>query len=974
MTTSSSVPDNGGDHSGGGGEPEGTYTDDVFSTYLYDGRNGPFRIRNGVDLDGEGGLVWIKCRNQSVTHQLVDTERGQSSYLASQSGNQEIIDADSRVTYFNNDGFSLGTGGEVNNATRTYASWTFGKAKKFFDIVTYTGDGVAGREILHNLGVKPGMVIVKKTNAPSDWPVWHRDLGEANSGSTHSLTLNDSNSQAGRAEFATTQTATHIVIGSTPGGINANGDEYVAYLFAHDETDSGQIQCGVYTGTGADQDIELGWEPQLVMIKSANASGNWELFDCMRGISTSNAYTLRPNSDQIESDYAGGSLTLNPNGFSVNVDFGVSGREYIYMAIRKPNKPRPPVGYYVDDVFSTYLYEGDQSSSSRAIVNGIDLDGEGGMVWIKERSRDRPHYLYDTERGAGTHLETNRNQPESPVSNQNLNSFNSDGFTLGDFYGISETGEDFTSWTFRKARSFFDVVTYTGNGVQNRAVPHGLGCTPGMVIIKSVSVSRDWHVWHNSFPEWTGGTTEGDISGSNDVGRLQLSNDTAFLSGYGGFTYANDTAFGLYRSNLDENVVGEEYVAYVFAHDDSDEGMIQCGSYAATLTTPLNVSLGWEPQWVLIKAAEGTGDWLLFDAFRGIVTGGDDRYLVANSSAAEAGGANFLSVNPDGFSIDLVNAGINGGTAGDEYIYMAIRRPNKPAEEFEPEELFNTVQGESTITTPSFNLGLSPDMAWEVNPSAGSENYIGSRLQGAEHMFANNSSAAVPNTNITWDHMNGWVEGFNGSSDYNAWGFKRAPGFFDVVTYEGDGQAGREVAHNLGVAPEMMWVRRRTNSNWAVYVSEVGATKSLWLDLPNEAQDSPDTWNSTSPSDTSFTLGTYVSVNTGGTSHIAYLFASVPGICDIGTYTGNGGSATEIDCGFTNGARFVLIKRTDDASDWMYFDTLRGITDNDSPKLALNNTEKSRAGARISPASVGFKTRSSEVSVAGGTYIYMAIA
>ena len=35
---------------------------------------------------------------------------------------------------------------------------------------------------------------------------------------------------------------------------------------------------------------------------------------------------------------------------------------------------------YVDDVFSTFLYEG--NGTSQTITSGIDLDGKGGLVWV----------------------------------------------------------------------------------------------------------------------------------------------------------------------------------------------------------------------------------------------------------------------------------------------------------------------------------------------------------------------------------------------------------------------------------------------------------------------------------------------------------------------------------------------------------------------------------------------------------------
>jgi cytochrome c peroxidase len=73
------------------------------------------------------------------------------------------------------------------------------------------------------------------------------------------------------------------------------------------------------------------------------------------------------------------------------------------------------------------------------------------------------------------------------------------------------------------------------------------------------------------------------------------------------------------------------------------------------------------------------------------------------------------------------------------------------------------------------------------------------------------------------------------------------------------------------------------------------------------------------------------STNESGKNYIAYLFATLPGVSKVGSYTGNGSSQT-IDCGFTSGARFVLIKRTDNSNwSWYVYDTARGIVAGNDP-------------------------------------------
>ena len=146
--------------------------EDVFSTYLYTGNGSTQTITNGIDLAGEGGLVWIKKRNGTTTHCLVDSERGDGKMLQSNSTDAEI-DNSGYAQSLNSDGFTVYNWTTVNNSPDTYASWTFRKAPRFFDVVTYTGTGSA-RTVSHNLGLAPGCIMVKKTSSVSDWRVYHR--------------------------------------------------------------------------------------------------------------------------------------------------------------------------------------------------------------------------------------------------------------------------------------------------------------------------------------------------------------------------------------------------------------------------------------------------------------------------------------------------------------------------------------------------------------------------------------------------------------------------------------------------------------------------------------------------------------------------------------------------------------------------------------------------------------------------------
>ena len=98
----------------------------------------------------------------------------------------------------------------------------------------------------------------------------------------------------------------------------------------------------------------------------------------------------------------------------------------------------------------------------------------------------------------------------------------------------------------------------------------------------------------------------------------------------------------------------------------------------------------------------------------------------------------------------------------------------------------------------------------------------------------------------------------------------------------------------------------------------------------------------------------------------------------MGSYSGNGGSQT-IDCGFSGGtgARFVLIKRTDQAADWKVYDTVRGIVAGNDPELALNSNAAEVTGYDyIDPHSSGFiiPIDNFNTNASGGSYIFYAIA
>ena len=313
----------------------------TFNTTLYTGINAINSVNTGIDLAGDGGLVWIKSRNDdnSSAHNIYDTARGVNRPLSSHTTGGDYVAANS-LTSFNTTGFTVGNQNATNSPLDNFVAWTFKKQTKFFDIVTYAGDGdFTGRTISHSLGSVPGMIIIKKTSHTADWIVYHRSEG-----ATKSLELNNTNGSNTYNMFNdTAPTATEFSV-SSYSKVNNNGDTYVAYLFAHDTASDGLIQCGSYTGNGAATGVfqNLGWQPQWLLIKNTDlATEQWFIFDSARGVVTGGSDAVLEASRDI-AEFNADIVDFPTNGFtpiSVDDKTNGSGHNYVYVAIRSASAP-----------------------------------------------------------------------------------------------------------------------------------------------------------------------------------------------------------------------------------------------------------------------------------------------------------------------------------------------------------------------------------------------------------------------------------------------------------------------------------------------------------------------------------------------------------------------------------------------------------------------------------------------------------
>ena len=633
---------------------------------------------------------------------------------------------------------------------------------------------------------------------------------------------------------------------------------------------------------------------------------------------------------------------------------------------------------YIEDVFSTYLYTG--TGATQTITNGIDLAGKGGLVWTKGRSLGRTHGIIDTTRGITKFLNTTLSTGEATYTTT-ITNISSTGFIVGTDVDYNQSGTTYASWTFRKQPKFFDVVTYTGNGA-NRTIAHNLGSVPGCIIVKRTDTTGDWQVYHRG------------ASGINPQNYMVLNNTAAFAvdTTVWNSTVPTSTDFSV-GTNTAVNANGGTYVAYVFAHNAGGFGLtgsdnvISCGSYAGngSATGPV-VTLGYEPQWLMIKNASGTSNWQIVDNMRGIFVGSADATLQANLADAEST-VNYVSSTATGFQVVTSTSQLN--TNGNTYIYIAIRRgPMKVPTTGTSVFGLNAWTGTGANATATGSAGVS-DAVLIKNRGAAVADLFSSRLTGTGYLVTSSSAAEVAaGTTILqanpWDVMDGVKVGTtstitNASANtYINYLFDRAPGFFDVVCYTGTGVDGRVINHNLTVSPELFIYKARSAvTDWWV-VSNANIANTLVLNATSAPVSTGTAIGS--PTATTFTVGSVGFTNSSnqtGFTYVHYLFATCPGVSKVGSYTGNGSSQT-INCGFTGGARFVLIKRTDSTGDWYVWDSARGIVAGNDPRFSLNTTAAEvTTDDSVDTNSTGFivnQLAATNINVSSATYIFLAIA
>jgi len=581
-----------------------------FNTVIWDGDSTDNRA---IEVGFQPDMVWYKTRTAANDHNLSDSTRGAAKQVRP---NRDIaeVSATDQIKSFTSTGFTVGTGGDANSSGNTYVAWCWKagggttssntdgtnitstvqvNAKAGFSIVQFTTPGTfnGSNTVGHGLGSTPDAIFVKRTDGVEDWYVYHQAAG-LNKASRLNSTINYAN-------------ATYLfgTVNSTvfnPNYTSTTSLVNIAYCF---KSIAGYSKFGSYTGNGTTQVVNTGFKPGWIMIKSTVGNDNWRMYDTTRGISAGGF--LKADSSAAENTSDAPNFLILSNGFEITaggttVGNNANGNLYTYYAFAADASAAPAL----PDSFANKLWDGNGSSQS---ITGLGFSPS--LVWGKERSNTSGHEWLDTIRGATNYISSSSTGAQA-TSAQGLQSFDADGFTVGNDGAWNEAGETYVAWNWKanpvptsntdgtiqsvvsaNQASGFSIVAWTGDGSASATVGHGLSGTPDFIMLKDLTDVGGWN--------------GAQVGLASNEGIALQSTAAAFtgMGGNGGITYANLSAtnfgFATGSSRVDSvNKNGNQYIAYCWK---SIARFSKMGSYNGSGSDGNAVPVGFKPSWVMIK-------------------------------------------------------------------------------------------------------------------------------------------------------------------------------------------------------------------------------------------------------------------------------------------------------------------------------------------------------------------------------------
>tara|TARA_Y100000389_G_scaffold174556_1_gene184614 strand:+ start:1 stop:1083 length:1083 start_codon:yes stop_codon:yes gene_type:complete len=341
------------------------------------------------------------------------------------------------------------------------------------------------------------------------------------------------------------------------------------------------------------------------------------------------------------------------------------------------------ISFQPSDYFNTLLYT---DNGANRTLTGVGFQPD--WVWIKTRNHGNSHNIFDAVRGANKNIRSNSTAAEVTTTDT-LTAFTSDGFSLGvdaSGYGVNYDNKNEVAWNWKangqgssntdgsinttytsaNTTSGFSISQYGGNGTQFATVGHGLGVAPNVIMIKNLTGTTGWIVYHDK-----AGLTGSTLDGEAEYKMLSLNTtDAASDNGSDCIWGSTSTRYKIDATGTASylNSSGSNYIAYCFAEKT---GYSKFGSYTGNgnVDGSFIYTNGMKPAFVMVKKTSASGDnWSILDNKRNTFNV-MDKYLDPNSSNAE-GTADICDFTSNGFKMRNTFTGYNA--SGETYIFMAF--------------------------------------------------------------------------------------------------------------------------------------------------------------------------------------------------------------------------------------------------------------------------------------------------------------
>tara|TARA_R100001463_G_scaffold74635_1_gene128638 strand:+ start:617 stop:3196 length:2580 start_codon:yes stop_codon:yes gene_type:complete len=850
---------------GAGPATKKTYMDDVFSTFLYKGDDGVDRhVDNGIDINGEGGLVWVNKRQGGAyggTY-VADTARGLGKQIFTAGTDGQVTLNRIKPASGSNTGFNVNNDSDVNSSSNTYASWSYRKAPGFFDVVTYTGNGVQGRDIPHNLGSVPGFIAVKRTDGTEDWTVYHRSVG-----ATKHTDLNNSYQFVSDNKWDSTEPTSSVFTVGAHERVNYNTYTYVAYLWAGGESTA---------ATARSVDLD-GTDDYLTTDQSTNyamGTGDFTVEGWFKKSSKNNFGYFMNNTNGLSGNYGVSvhyyhtyGLSFYASGSKTDTNFHPPNGQWFHLALVR-NSGTTSL-YYNGSLLKSASDNTDYTDAncSRFVIGGYDGPGYLMIGSVSNFRVVKGTAVYTSDFKPPT-------EPLTSITNTKLlccNNSSVTGTTTGtvtaagnETANIDSPFDDPAGFVFGKDQDQGSIKcgSYVGNGSSTGPEIH-LGWEPQWLLVKNASSnSTNWTILD---------TMRGIIDGANEY---EITTNTAAgeSNTNGNRMSLTPTGFKIKDTASYFNTDGDTYIFLAIRRPDGYVGKpADAGTSVFAMDTGLSSQTlpeydsGFPVDFAINAKINASWDKLVGARLIGA------KYLRTNTDDAEASSSNFVWDH---------NAGWSTSSWGAEGMSWMWKRHAG----------FDVVNWKGDGVTGRkirHNLSKAPEMIWiktreslswyvyhkGLNGGTNPEQYkMNLNLSSAESA----SAGMLNNTAPTSTHFTlGSFSGVNGGTEIISMLFASVDNISKCGYYSGNNSSSGPTV-TTGFSPRFILIKRANGiDNWFVFdtlrgINNSGNDARIKLD---EAAAQTDNSEWLSISSTGFTLKTSDTGVNASSNYIYYAHA-----------------------------------------------------------------------------------------------------